>query len=90
MGPAGVSRGRDGLFTAVIVPECRCCLDGISQVVWSLTARGVRTGEIVVRFDEVHGVKGFHGHGQLDHRKGDWGTLINGTQQAHFEDETRT
>lgn len=52
-----VPRDRDGSFEAVIVPKRKRRLDGIDQIVVSLTARGLTTGEIAAYFDEVYGVK---------------------------------
>lgn len=52
-----VPRDRDGSFEPVIVPKRKRRLDGIDQIVVSLTARGLTTGEIAAYFDEVYGVK---------------------------------
>lgn len=52
-----VPRDRDGSFEPVIVPKRKRRLDGIDQVVLSLTARGLTTGEIAAHFDEVYGAK---------------------------------
>lgn len=52
-----VPRDRDGSFEPVIVPKRKRRLDGVDQVVLSLTARGLTTGEIVAHFDEVYGAK---------------------------------
>ncbi|MBD2762177.1 transposase, partial [Kocuria sp. cx-116] len=52
-----VPRDRDGSFEPVIVPKRKRWLDGIDQIVLSLTARGLRTGEIAAHFDEVYGAK---------------------------------
>lgn len=52
-----VPRDRDGSFEPVIVPKRRRRLDGIDQIVLSLTARGLTTGEIAAHFDEVYGAK---------------------------------
>lgn len=52
-----VPRDRDGSFESVIVPKRKRRLDGIDQIVVSLTARGLTTGEIAAYFDEVYGVK---------------------------------
>ena len=51
-----VSRDRDGSFTPVIVPKRKRRLDGIDQIVLSLSARGLTTGEIAAHFDEVYTV----------------------------------
>ncbi|GAA4685275.1 IS256 family transposase [Gordonia humi] len=52
-----VPRDRDGSFEPVIVPKRRRRLDGIDQIVLSLTARGLTTGEIAAHFAEVYGAK---------------------------------
>lgn len=50
-----VPRDRDGSFEPVIVPKRKRCLDGIDQIVLSLSARGLTTGEIAAHFEEVYG-----------------------------------
>jgi transposase-like protein len=52
-----VPRDRDGSFEPVIVPKRKRRLDGIDQIVLSLTARGLTTGEIVAHFEEVYGAR---------------------------------
>ena len=52
-----VPRDRDGSFEPVIVPQRKRRLDGVDQIVLSLTARGLTTGEIAAHFDEVYGAK---------------------------------
>ncbi len=52
-----VPRDRDGSFEPVIVRKRARRLDGIDQLVLSLTARGLTTGEIAAHFDEVYGAK---------------------------------
>ena len=52
-----VPRDRDGSFEPVIVRKRQRRLDGIDQIVLSLTARGLTTGEIAAHFDEVYGAK---------------------------------
>src|SRR5579875_528684 len=44
-------------FGPAIVRKRQRRLDGIGQIVLSLTARGLTTGEIAARFDEVYGAK---------------------------------
>lgn len=63
-------RDRDGSFEPVIVPKRKRRLDGIDQIVLSLTARGLTTGEIAAHFEEVYGAEGLQGHDQSDHREG--------------------
>ena len=48
-----VPRDRDGSFEPMIVPKRRRRLDGIDEVVLSLSARGLTTGEIAAHFEEV-------------------------------------
>ena len=50
-----VPRDRDGSFAPVIVPKRKRRLDGIDEIVLSLTARGLTTGEIAAHFDDVYG-----------------------------------
>ena len=50
-----VPRDRDGSFEPVIVPKRKRRLDGIDQIVLSLTARGLTTGEIAAHFCDVYG-----------------------------------
>jgi len=50
-----VPRDRDGSFEPVIVPKRKRRLDGIDQIVLSLSARGLTTGEIAAHFVEVYG-----------------------------------
>jgi len=52
-----VPRDRDGSFEPIIVPKRKRRLYGVDQIVLSLTARGLTTGEIAARFDEVYGAK---------------------------------
>lgn len=52
-----VPRDRDGSFEPAIVRKRQRRLDGIDQIVLSLTARGLTTGEISAHFDEVYGAK---------------------------------
>src|SRR5437763_3098718 len=52
-----VPRDRDGSFEPVIVRKRQRRLDGIDQLVLSLTARGLTTGEIAAHFEEVYGAK---------------------------------
>jgi putative transposase len=50
-----VPRDRDGSFEPVIVRKRQRRLDSIDQIVLSLTARGLTTGEISAHFAEVYG-----------------------------------
>jgi putative transposase len=52
-----VPRDRDGSFEPMIVPKRRRRLGGIDEVVLSLSARGLTTGEIAAHFEEVYGAR---------------------------------
>lgn len=47
----------DGPLTPVIVPKRKRRLDGIDEIMLSLSARGLATGEITAHFEEVYGAK---------------------------------
>jgi putative transposase len=57
IGPVDVDvpRDRDGTFEPAIVRKRQRRLDGVDQLVLSLTARGLTTGEISAHFAEVYG-----------------------------------
>ena len=65
-----VPRDRDGTFEPVIVKKRQRRLDGIDQIVLSLTARGLTTGEVAAHFAEVYGATVRQGHHLQDHRQG--------------------
>ena len=50
-----VPRDRDGSFAPAIVRQRQRRLDGVDEIVLSLTARGLTTGEIAAHFAEVYG-----------------------------------
>ena len=50
-----VPRDRDGSFQPKIVRKRQRRLDGIDEIVLSLTARGLTTGEVAAHFGEVYG-----------------------------------
>jgi putative transposase len=50
-----VPRDRDGTFAPTIVRKRQRRLDGVDEIVLSLTARGLTTGEIAAHFAEVYG-----------------------------------
>jgi putative transposase len=52
-----VPRDRDSSFEPQIVRKRQRRLDGIDEIVLSLTARGLTTGEVAAHFDDVYGVK---------------------------------
>jgi putative transposase len=50
-----VPRDRDGTFDPKIVRKRQRRLDGVDQIVLSLTARGLTTGEVAAHFADVYG-----------------------------------
>jgi putative transposase len=50
-----VSRDRDGTFEPQLVRKRQRRLDGVDAIVLSLTARGLRTGEVAAHLAEVYG-----------------------------------
>lgn len=52
-----VPRDRDGSFEPGVVRKRQRRLDGIDEIVLSLTARGLTTGEVAAHFEEVYGAK---------------------------------
>jgi putative transposase len=52
-----VPRDRDGSFAPAIVRKRQRRLDGVDEIVLSLAARGLTTGEIAAHFAEVYGAK---------------------------------
>lgn len=52
-----VPRDRDSSFDPVIVGKRQRRLDGIDEIVLSLTARGLTTGGVSAHFEEVYGAK---------------------------------
>jgi putative transposase len=52
-----VPRDRDASFEPMIVRKRQRRLDGIDEIVLSLTARGLTTCEIAAHFEEVYGAK---------------------------------
>ena len=50
-----VPRDREGSFEPQIVKKRQRRLDGVDQMVLSLTSRGLTTGEIAAHFDDVYG-----------------------------------
>ena len=52
-----VPRDRESSFDPVIVPKRKRRLSGVDQIVLSLTARGLTTGEVAAHFEEVYGAQ---------------------------------
>ena len=50
-------RDRDGTFTPVIVPKRHRRLTGVDEIVLSLYARGLTTGEISARYNQIYGAQ---------------------------------
>ena len=50
-----VPRDREGSFQPKIVRKRQRRLDGLDEIVLSLTARGLTTGEVAAHFDDVYG-----------------------------------
>jgi len=66
-------RDRDGTFEPVIVRKRQRRLTDVDEVVPSLYAKGLTTGEISAHFDQIYGAAVVQGHRQPDHRQGDRG-----------------
>ena len=65
-----VPRDVDASFQPTIVRKRQRRLTGVDQIVLSLSARGLTTGEISAHFAEVYGASGVAGDGLQDHRPG--------------------
>ncbi|WP_156109864.1 IS256 family transposase [Cryobacterium sp. MLB-32] len=52
-----VPRDRDGTFTPVTVPKRQRRLTGVDEIVLSLYARGLTTGEISAHFNQIYGAQ---------------------------------
>ena len=52
-----VPRDRDGSFDPLVVHKRQRRLGGIDQIVLSLTARGLTTGEVAAHFEDVYGTR---------------------------------
>lgn len=50
-----VPRDREGSFEPKIVKKRQRRLTGVDEIVLSLTARGLTTGEVAAHFDDVYG-----------------------------------
>ena len=68
--PVEVPRDRDGSFEPRIVRKRQRRLDRIDEIVLSLTARGLTTGEVSAHFADVYGAPVSKGHHLADHRPG--------------------
>ena len=68
-----VPRDRDGTFEPVIVAKHQRRLNGVDEIVLSLTAKGLTTGEITAHFAEIYGASVSKETISPDHRQGDRG-----------------
>ena len=68
-----VPRDRDGTFEPEIVKKRQRRLTGVDEIVLSLSAKGLTTGEISAHFAEVYGAEVSQGDHLQDHRQGDGG-----------------
>ena len=68
-----VPRDRDGSFEPQIVEKRQRRLSSIDEIVLSLYARGLTTGEISAHFADIYDAHGVQGHHPPDHRPGDRG-----------------
>jgi putative transposase len=67
--PVDVPRDRDGSFEPQIVRKRQRRLDRIDEIVLSLTARGLTTGEVSAHFADIYGAPVSKDH-LADHRPG--------------------
>ena len=63
-------RDRDGSFEPRIVRKRQRRLDGVDEMVISLAAKGLTTGEIAAHFAEVYGAEVSRDTISQDHRRG--------------------
>ena len=68
-----VPRDRAGTFEPQIVKKRQRRLSGVDEIVLSLYAKGLTTGEISAHFAEIYGASVSEGDDQPDHRQGDRG-----------------
>jgi Transposase, Mutator family len=68
-----VPRDRDGSFEPVIVAKRQRRLCSIDEIVLSLYARGLTTGDIAAHFAEISDTRVWKGHHLPDHRPGGGG-----------------
>ena len=68
-----VPRDRAGTFEPQIVKKRQRRLSGVDEVVLSLYAKGLTTGEISAHFAEIYGASVSQGDDLADHRQGDRG-----------------
>jgi transposase-like protein len=66
--PIEMPRDRDGTFTPTIVGKRQRWLGGIDDLVISLTAKGLTTGEVAAYLTEVYGAQVSKDHISHHHR----------------------
>ena len=73
IGPVEIEVPRDtnSTFDPVIVKKRQRRLTGVDEIVLSLTAKGLTTGEIAAHVAEVYGGHGVQGRHVPDHRQGE-------------------
>ena len=71
-----VPRDRAGTFEPQIVKKRQRRLTGVDEIVLSLYAKGLTTGEISAHFAEIYWRLGQQGDGLEDHRQGDRGDAV--------------
>ncbi len=71
-----VPRDRDGSFEPQIVRKRQRRLTGVDEIVLSLYAKGLTTGEISAHFAEIYGASVPGGDDLEDHRQGDRGDAV--------------
>ena len=73
IGPVEIEVPRDtnSTFDPVIVKKRQRRLTGVDEIVLSLTAKGLTTGEIAAHVAEVYGGDGVQGRHVPDHRQGE-------------------
>lgn len=65
-----VPRDTDSSFEPKIVRKRQRRLTGIDEIVLSLSAKGLTTGEISAHFQDIYGATAKEGHHLSDHRQG--------------------
>jgi len=78
--PIDVPRDRDGTFEPKIVRKRQRRLSGVDELVISLAAKGLTTGEVQAHRTEVYGAEVSLGDGQQDHRCGHGGVHGGGSR----------
>ena len=71
-----VPRDRDGTFEPQIVKKRQRRLGGVDEIILSLYAKGLTTGEISAHFAEIYGASVSQGDRLPDHRPGDRGDAV--------------